>query len=132
MSEQSKSIGPQTQKPVGFQQSPHSSTTNKYISLLLSESSVKMIQTGTLTADITLPLGEDRDTESAAGGNRFDNPFCVCVCVCVEEEMNPQTEDDDPSLSHSAAASCLRKIDENLPSGLKAFCQDGAARLLDK
>lgn len=42
----------------------------------------------TLTADITLPLGEDRDTESAARGKRFGNhPFCVCACmrerVCV-------------------------------------------------
>lgn len=78
-----------------------------------------MIQNGTLTADITFPLGEDRDTESAARGNRFDN--LLCVCVCVEEEMNPESEENDPSLSHSATNSCLIKIDENLPSGLKAF-----------
>lgn len=30
--------------------------------------------------------------------------------------MNLQNEEDDLSLSHSVAASCLIKIDENLPS----------------
>lgn len=50
---------------------------NKDIFLLRAESTVKMIQNGTLTADIRFPLGADRDTESAARGNRFDNPLCV-------------------------------------------------------
>ncbi len=44
--------------------------------LFLAESTVKMIQSSTLTADITSPLGADRDAESAARGNRSDNPSC--------------------------------------------------------
>lgn len=74
-----------------------------------------MIQNAPLTADITFPLGADRDAESAARGNRSDNP------LCVGEEVNPETEENDPSLSHSAADSCLIKTAENLPSGLQAL-----------
>lgn len=76
---------------------------------------MKTMPTGTLTADITLPLGEDRDAQSAARGNRF---VIRCVCVCVHEEMNPQSEEGDPSLSHSATASCLgRDVMKIFPRG---------------
>lgn len=51
---------------------------HKYIFLRLAESTVWMMRNGTRTANITHPLGQDRDTESAARGNVLGNLLCVC------------------------------------------------------